>query len=171
MLAALATRRALLAISAAACLAAAPSAQGTTGVAGINDYTVNGSTAGSSSCAFVTVPAGLTKFNVDTSPGLRVVFLFNVNCPCRPCLLPWPPTACPLPLTTLCPFTNQAFELDPSGASCLFLSGAATSNAAGQATLAFPVPPLIRFSTQAIMINPCDPGNLLFTQAYQISTV
>jgi hypothetical protein len=169
MISMLSFRRALVAAGLALALAAAPAAQGTTGVAGVNNYTVNGLTPGSSSCTLLfPVPAGPVVLNVNTAPSAPVVFLFNVNCPCSPCFFPWAPATCPMPPTTTCPTTNQAYELNSTFATCIFLSAGTTANSSGNATITVVVPPTIRFSTQAVLIHPCYAG-LVFSQAYNVS--
>jgi hypothetical protein len=163
--------RVLLAIGATAALAAAPAAQGTTGVPGINNYTVNGMIPGSTSCPFLgPFPAGPMVFSVSTAPGAPVAFFFNVNCPCVPCFFPWVPATCPLPALGCGALTNQAFELNSTFAFCVFLSASTSANTAGVATITISVPPTIRFSTQAVLIHPCNAG-LVFTQAYNVSTI
>lgn len=146
-----------------------------TGVPGVNDYTVAGMTSGSTSCPFVPLfGGGSTVFNVSTAPNVPVVILFNVNCPCTPCVLPMPASTCGLPPAGSCTFpTDQSFDLNSTFLSCVLLTATLTSDAAGNATLTLVLPPLIRVSTQAATLHPCNSGSSfppLFTQAYQIST-
>lgn len=166
-------RRIVLAIGVTVSLAVMTGAQGTTGVPTVNDYTIGGMTSGSSSCTLLApFPSGPTVFNVSTAPGAPVVFLFNFNCSCRACLLPWVPAAAACGLPPLgCGIGNQAYELDTTSGSCIFLSAAATANSAGMVTVTFVVPAALRFSTQIVLLHPCDGSNLMFSQAYNVSTV
>lgn len=163
--------RLLSGLGLAAVLTVAPAAQGTTGVPGVNDYTVGGMIPGSSSCTLLSpVPAGPTVFSISTAPGAPVVFFFNLNCPCRACLFPWlPSTGCGMPPLVCFTPSNQAFELDTSSGFCTLLSASTTANAAGVASITVTLPPTIRFSTQAVLLHPCDASNLIFTQAYNVS--
>ena len=165
-------RRVALAIGISTTIATVSVAQGTTGVPGVNDYTVAGLTSGSSSCTLRLIPSGPTVFNVSTAPGRPVVFLFNINCPCKACLLPWLPAAaaCGLPPLACGIVGNQAYELDTTSGGCIFLSAGVSANTAGTATITINLPPLIRFSTQTVGLHPCDSSNLIFSQAYNVST-
>lgn len=172
MLFALPVRRALLVLGIATALATGPAAQGTTGVPTINDYTLNGMTSGSSSCTLLfPFASGPAVLKISTAPNAPTVFLFNLNCPCKTCLFPWVPATCPMPPLTCATFTNQAFELNTGFATCVFLSASATADASGTASITVVVPPMIRFSTQAVLLHPCSPSTLVFTQAYDVSTV
>lgn len=150
-------------------LAGAVAAQGTTGVPTINDYTLNGMTSGSSSCTLLSpFPSGPAVLKVSTAPGAPVVFMFNLGCPCKTCFFPWAPATCPMPPLLCATFTNQAFELT-NFPGCTLLSAGVFAGASGSATLTVIVPPMIRFSTQAVLLHPCNAG-LVFTQAYDVST-
>jgi len=163
-------RRILSGLGLTAALTLTAAAQGTTGVAGVNDYTVGGMIPGSSSCTLLfPVPAGPTVFSINTAPGAPVVFFFNLNCPCKACLFPWVPATCGMPPLTCFTPSNQAFELDTSSGICTLLSAATTANAAGNASITINLPPTIRFSTQGVLLHPCDASNLIFTQAYNVS--
>lgn len=167
-------RRVALAIGISTTLATVAVAQGTTGVAGVNNYTLGGMIPGSSSCTLLSpFPSGPTVFNVSTAPGAPVVFMFNINCPCRACLLPWLPAAagCGLPPLACGIVGNQAYELDTTSGGCIFLSAGVSANTAGNATITIVLPAFIRFSTQTVGLHPCDSSNLIFSQAYNVSTV
>ena len=85
-------------------LFAVPAAAQTTGFAGINDYTVNGFTSGSTSCNFVLVPVGSPiTFTVTAAPGSPVLILFVFDCPCTPNVVIFPNCGPPLvfPSTSL----------------------------------------------------------------------
>lgn len=145
----------------------------TTGVPGFNDYTVGGLGAGSVSCTALTVPAGPTLFTLMTEPGApSTLFLFNVNCLCSPCFLPWPvETGCGVPLTACTGTSNHALELDPATTGCFFIGlPGPPATAAGVASISLTLPPTARFSTQAITIHSCATGSLLFSQSYFVDT-
>lgn len=164
-------RRTVLATVAALSLATVPAAQGTSGIAGFNDYTVGGLTPASSSCTVLSpFPAGPTVFMLNTQPNAPAVFFFNINCPCRACLLPWfPAFVCPVPALPCMPTTNSAFELDTSSGGCGFVSAPVTADPAGIATLTVVLPPTSRFSTQALALVPCAGPGLVWSQAYTVS--
>ncbi len=167
-------------------LTAAPLLAQTTGVAGINDYTVNGSTPGSTSCASLCFPNGnlpLT-FAVNTVPGNPVLVVVT-DCPCRGCITPWFNNTCspaiPPASFPLCAGTNQSLDLFLGpGCNVIFLAWM-TANAAGQASMTVNVPPFTTppcsqvFATQAIVIDACGtggpttgPGPFVITQAYTL---
>ena len=170
--------------------AIAPLAAQTTGVAGINDYTVNGVAPGSSSCPQVCIPTpGIITMNVNTVPGAFVVIVFT-DCPCRGCAIPWAANACtpaiPNGIFPACSTTNQSIDFFPIPGCNVIWSGTAIATAAGQATILLPVPliaigtvPCSTFqmiSTQAIVFDPCGlggvpigPGPFVLTQAYDVT--
>ncbi len=160
-------------------LALAPSvASQTTGVPGLNDYTVNGHTSGSTSCQSVDLVIGsVAEFRVDTGvPGTMVAFMFSF-CPCEPCWFRMPPVGC----GGLIPWTacvvnpsNQSIDINLS-AGCGPVAVFLPTDGAGVATFALPIPPSalgILFSTQAAIVgNPCSGPFPLLTQAYDLNVI
>lgn len=158
-----------------------------TGVAGINDYTINGSIPGSTSCNNICLPPPVTVvMQVSTVPNTAVFFIWN-PCPCRACVTPWTLNSClpVIPLATIPPCsgtTNQSLDMLLSPNCPIIWSGLAISSAAGIATISIPIPPLTtlpcagpRFSTQAVVVNTCGtggppagPGPFVLTQAYNL---
>lgn len=170
-------RHTVLAAGLAMSLGAPASAQGTTGVPGFNDYTINTLGSGAASCSLLVVPAGPAVFNLSTAPGVAAVILFNLNCPCLPCVLPWAPavgcTAVP-PMVCM-PSTNHGYDLNSGLTPCALVAiGGLVADGLGNATLPLVLPatpPPYRFSTQAISLHPCASGSsgLLFSQAFDVS--
>lgn len=160
-------RQVLMVIAIVGTLATASAAQGTQGIAGLNDYTVNGLNTGTRSCQFVTTPPSPTTvtFNVNTLPNMPVAFVFNLGCPCQECFTPMVATSCGLPLLG-CGLSNHALELWPP---CSTIVVVAISDGGGNATLVAPVSSSFFFSTQAAVFGPpCDTGNPVLTQAYNV---
>ncbi|MGE3171631.1 MAG: hypothetical protein AB7O97_03335 [Planctomycetota bacterium] len=161
----------------------------TTGVPGINDYTLNGLTSGSQSCTQLCFPSPVTlTMSVQTVPGAFVVILWT-SCPCRGCVAPWPPNACApaIPLGTLpaCSATNQSLDIFFNTGCATVFSTTLVANAAGVASLTVSVPliaagtvpctPLTSLSTQAVVFDLCGvggppigPGPFVLTQAYDV---
>lgn len=160
-----------------------------TGVPGINDYTINGSTSGSQSCTALCMPSPLLlTMAVNTVPGAPVVIVWT-DCPCRGCAVPWPANACTpaIPFGTIpaCLTTNQSLDFFPVPGCNILFQATLIANAAGVASLTVAVPPLsagtvpcgpnTRLSTQAVVIDPCGvgglplgPGPFVLTQAYDV---
>ncbi|MFY9341323.1 MAG: hypothetical protein WAT39_02455 [Planctomycetota bacterium] len=156
----------------------------TTGVPGINDYTINGLGSGATSCVSLCFPNGNVTLNLAVSApfGSFALLLFNF-CPCQTCGLPGPTNACvpPIPLTA-CGGSNQSLDLDLT-AAC----GPAIIQFVGPSTAGFPfttltIPPLpgapctvATLSTQAAVINPCGlgvlgvPGPFVMTQSFTVN--
>src|SRR5262245_34218672 len=89
----------------------------TTGVAGINDYTLNGLVPGSTSCTPLCFVSPLNLTLTVVAPPFSAAVIVWTDCPCRACSIPWPPNACvpaipfgPLPP---CAFTNQSIDFFP----------------------------------------------------------
>ena len=150
----------------------APLVAQTTGVAGMNDYTVNGSTPGSTSCPQVCIPTpGTISMSVNTAPGAFVVIIWT-DCQCLGCAIPWAPNSCvpviPNGTAAGCTTTNQSIDFLPAPGCNILWSGTAVANAAGQATIVLTVPsfangtvpcgPFNRLTTQAIVFDPCGVG-------------
>ena len=146
----------------------------TTGFAGINDYTVDGIGAGSTSSWVVAVASGSdVKFNVHTEPGAPVLFAFS------PCLST-PGAVCAgfstctfLPATACGGTANQSIDLN---LGCGLSNVVEVADATGNASIAVPLPASaagLTFSTQAYILppdGPC-PGTVLpglLTQAYDV---
>lgn len=150
-------------------------AQGTTGVPGLNDYTIAGMFSGSSSCGFLPgFPGGSVQpHTISTTPNTQVAWLFTLspNCLCRPCFFPFPNQgACPPPPNTACPTTNQSLDI-VLGCGIIAVSG--ISDAAGFATLNVTMPPPgFAYGTQAVAFQSCatPPFPFLLTQAYATRT-
>lgn len=168
---------------------AAPLAAQTTGVAGINDYTVNGSTPGSSSCPAVCIPTpGTITMTVNTVPGAFVIFVWT-DCPCTGCAIPWAANVCtpsiPNGTSSACASTNQSLDFLPVPGCNILFTGTAFANAAGLASIVLtvgslgngtvPCGPFNRLSTQAVVFDPCGVGGIplgagpfVVTQAYDV---
>jgi hypothetical protein len=169
-------------------LAAATAAQ-TTGIPGLNDYTINGVVSGSATTCLpmcFTTPTTLS-LDVSTLPTNAVLFVIT-DCPCRLCAIPWTPNAClpPLPPAPFPPCnggTNQSLDIFLAAPGCTILwSSFAFPNAAGLASVALPIPTFSTppcqalFSTQAIVFDfcgtggiPVGPGPFVLTQAYTLA--
>jgi len=156
----------------------------TTGVPGINDYTISGSSgpncAGSPSCITCCYPTPTTVTgNVSTVPGNFVIFIWSF-CPCSAGFLCGPSNSCipVIPATACGNSTNQSLDFALGCVNSFFIAG---TNTAGQATFTMNVPSLgpacasASLATQAIALDPCGlgiaiaPGPFVFTQAYQIN--
>lgn len=165
--------RALSALTLLAAFATPVAAQGVTGVPGFNDYTVGGSTPGSTSCQLLFIPGGgFTTFTINTAPGVPVVFLFTAgfNCRCVPCYFPLPVAPCPVPLTSCSSASNQSIDLF-LGSGCPLFSASAVSDSSGNASITVPLPASFQISSQAGALHPCATGfPVLFTQSYSILT-
>jgi len=153
----------------------------TTGVPGINDYTIAPGCSGPQSCTSCcfTTPAALVC-NVSTAPGRAVIFYFSF-CPCTTCFIPGPANVCVpgIPSTACGNSTNQAFEVL---LGCVSSTNFVIANSAGIATFNLNLPFLgpapacsINLSTQAIVIDPCGmgvngfPGPFVLSQAYSLN--
>ena len=162
-----------------------------TGVPGINDYTLNGSTSGSTSCTTLCMPAPLNlTMAVSTVPNAPVV-VFWTDCPCRGCSIPWPPNACapaiPFGSIPACSLTNQSIDFFPVPNCQILFQFTLIANSAGVASLTLSVPPLNlgtvpcapgnpTLATQAVVLDPCGvggfpvgPGPFVLTQAYDVA--
>jgi hypothetical protein len=151
----------------------------TTGVPGINDYTVNGLTSGSMSC---TTQCNATPVNlnlaVSTVPGNIVIFAFSF-CPCFSGFACAGPNAClpAIPTTACGASTNQSLDIQLGCVTTFFAGVAGTAGAT--MTLSIPslgaIPPCsVQLATQAIVIDTCGvglsflPGPFVLTQAYDL---
>jgi hypothetical protein len=167
----------------ASLLAAAALAQ-TTGVLGINDYTVNGLGSGSTSCTTLCFPGGGLTLNLDVSAPAGAIAIVLVNfCPCQTCTLTGPSNAClPAIPATACGSSNQSFDMDLTAACGIAFSAVVTLTSAGTLSLPLPIPALTgppcaaaTLSTQAIVIDPCGsglfavPGPFVLTQSYTLN--
>lgn len=157
----------------------------TTGVIGINDYTVSGLGSGSTSCTPLCFPNGGVTLNLAISApaGSFAIVVFNF-CPCTACSLPAPANAClPAIPPTACGASNQSLDMNLTAACGIAFSAFVATNSAGTLSLALPIPtitgpPCLNFtiSTQAAVINPCGlgvpglvPGPFVLTQGYTLN--
>ncbi len=156
----------------------------TTGVVGINDYTINGLGSGSTSCTTLCFPGGgLTLTLAASAPvGSIVLVLFNF-CPCLVCSLGGPTNAClpPIPATA-CGGSNQSLDMSLAAGCGIAFSAVITVNSAGVLALSLPIPSFTgppctnaTLSTQAVVIDPCGlglfavPGPFVLTQSYTLT--
>ncbi len=147
----------------------------TTGVPGINDYTINGQDSGSTSCTQVAIGGSIvSNFNISTSSGTPVLFMFSL-CPCSPGNQCVPtPTCTFLPMTACGGLSNQSLDLVPT---CILTSQFAISDGIGNANMNLFIPYGLTFSTQAFVLDPTGGGCAAptfpgtFTQAYNVVTV
>jgi len=164
--------------------AAAATAQ-TTGVVGINDYTISGLGSGSTSCTPLCFPNGGVTLNLAvTAPaGSFAVVVFNF-CPCTPCSVAAPANACvpAIPLSA-CGGSNQSLDMNLTAACGIAFSAFLVPNSAGFLSMPLPIPtisgpPCLNFtiSTQAAVFNACGlgipglfPGPFVMTQGYTLN--
>lgn len=149
----------------------------TTGVVGINDYTLNALGSGTTSCTVQCFPTPVAiNLQVTTANGNLVFFLFTF-CPCMPCTMGWSPNACTpaIPPTACGGTTNQSIDLLAPNTACpLFVLGSAIA-VGGVASSTWSLPPLgppcasARGSTQALIIDPCGVGNSAFPGPFVLS--
>ena len=169
----------------AASLAMAPALSQTTGVVGINDYTINGQGSGGTSCVSLCFPNGNLVLNLSLSAPLGTIAIAFMNlCPCLPCQLPAPGNAClpPIPLTA-CGLSNQSWDMDLSPPCGIPFSVTMVATSAGLYQAAVPIPTLPgppcsgvwQLSTQAIVFNGCGlglfavPGPFVVSQAFTVN--
>ena len=168
-----------------ASLAIAPTLAQTTGVVGINDYTINSLGSGGTSCVPLCFPNGNVVLNLAVSAPLGTIAIAFFNlCPCLPCQLPGPSNACVPPIpATACGLSNQSFDMDLSPPCGLTFSVTLVASSAGVYAGTVAIPPLpgvpcsgsFQLSTQAIVFNGCGlgvfavPGPFVLTQAFTIS--
>jgi hypothetical protein len=157
----------------------------TTGVPGINHYTImgggaicNGSPSCTTCCFFTPVTLAC---NVSTAPGNLVVILWSF-CPCTAGFLCGPINACvpAIPNTACTSTTNQSFDL---ALGCVMTTFVGVANTTGNATVNISFPTLGPaapcsigpLGTQAVVLDPCGlgvtifPGPFVATQAYDVS--
>ena len=169
----------------AALLAITPVFAQTTGVPGMNDYTINSLGSGSTSCTSLCFPNGnvTLALNISAPVGSVCVAVFNF-CPCTTCWLPAPPNACvPVIPPTACGGSNQSADINLTAACGVALSLVMVTNTAGTIGATLTIPPLpgppcgvISLSTQAVVIDPCGVGvpppfggPFVLTQAYTLN--
>ena len=132
----------------------------TTGFAGVNDYTVNGSIPGSTSCNLVTIPPSTPiDLEVSAGPNLPVIILI-VLCPCRVAAATFPPNSC---------VDTQTMDVPAFFPGCPTVILFGNTDAAGDLAISGPCVPGIRFSTQAIILGDpiCGPDPI-WSQAYDV---
>jgi hypothetical protein len=169
----------------ASLLAIAPALAQTTGVPGMNDYTINSLGSGSTSCTPLCFPNGgvTLGLNVSAPTGSVIIFVFNF-CPCLACSLPAPANACtPTIPSTACGGSNQSADINLSSACGIALTLVGVTNTAGTVSAILNIPPLVgppcsivQLSTQAVVINPCGlgvppslSGPFVLTQGYTLN--
>lgn len=173
--------RSARALMSALVVAAVVSAQGTTGVVGINDLTINGSVSGSKSCTPVALNCPATiQFDVSCAPFAPVAIYLS---PC-PCFADWAclgSTTCLIPATACGNTANQSVDLNLT--CSLYELAFGGSNALGDYSSVIPVPPVLcgsgltlTFAVQAVVfdigcvnLSPVLPFHLLLTQAYDVT--
>lgn len=155
-------------------------AQGTLGVAGVNDYWITpGGSPGAQSCASLTLVTPLTmNLNFTCAPGTPFVIVF-ATCPCVPCssIPPMGTSTCLPPPSATCPTSNQFWEAGVIAPCTLFVVPG-VANAAGFATIPIPVPlasPPYLLSTQTAFLGPAacvvTPWSLLFSPAWNLNFI
>jgi hypothetical protein len=183
------------AVVAAVVLAALPLRSQTTGIPGLNDYTITcvgcspapsgcwssgvgggtGGVSGSTSCTplYFNLSAGGTfTLSVSTTPG-ATVWIFTNPCLCTPCFAPLTPI-CGIPFTSCGGITNESVDLN-LGFGCpltqIFM-GVAGGGGVFSATVTMPpLPPFVclQLSTQAAVSSPfACVGPVIVTQAYDV---
>lgn len=155
----------------------------TTGVPGINDYTVNSLGSGSTSCSTLCFPGGGLTLNLQiTQPGGALGLILINFCPCLACQLTAPTNAClPAIPSTACGPSNQSLDLDLSPPCGIPFSQVVFPNSAGVLSLQVPIPAFTGapctnavISTQGIVFDACGlglfalPGPMVMTQSYTI---
>ena len=132
----------------------------TTGVPGLNDYTINGMGSGASSCNAVSVSVpGLITFLIDTSAPAQTVYLFISFQACA---------AGSGPSLNSCQGTTLDLALTPTP----LLLGVGLSGSSRLYGLSFSLPPFsspVRFSTQGLIVDSGCGGSPLFTQAHDVT--
>ncbi len=152
----------------------------TTGVVGINDYTINSAGSGSTSCTTQCYNTSVTlNLNVSTAPGNFVIFAWSF-CPCSAGFVCGGPNAClpAIPFTACGSTTNQSLDLQ-LGCVVMFF-GPVAANTAGNASLPLSIPTLslppcsFPLATQAVIIDLCGvglsilPGPFVLSQSYDV---
>jgi hypothetical protein len=155
----------------------------TTGVPGINDYTINSLGSGTTSCTPLCFPGGGLTLNFQLSAPGGALGLVMINfCPCLACQLTAPTNAClPTIPSTACGSSNQSFDLDLSPPCGIPFTQVALPNSAGVLTVSIPIPSFTGIpctnaviSTQAIVFDACGlgpyavPGPFVLTQSFTI---
>jgi hypothetical protein len=152
----------------------------TTGVPGINDYTINGVGSGSTSCTTqcFNTPVNLS-LDVSTAPGNFVIYVWSF-CPCFGGFVCGGPNAClpAIPFSACGSTTNQSLDLQLGCVLTTF--GPVQANTAGLANLVLPFPTLslppcsFPMATQAVILDLCGagisilPGPFVFSQSYNV---
>ena len=149
-------------------LFAAPATAQTTGMPGMNDYTVNGALSGATSCITPVVPLFVPlTFTVSTLPGFPVAILFNF-CP--------GPLGGPSCLAGFAPFVPcflppiNSLDITYGVAPCVGIPVFGVADPLGFFTIMLPPCgiPGYEFSTQAVIFVPTRLC-LQFTQAHDVT--
>ena len=137
-----------------------------TGTPGLNDYTVNGSFSGSTSCNIVVIPpASPLTLAVSGDPLTTVIIIILVpvpgaGCPCTAGFAPFPPNCAGV----------QSLDILFGTPGCVSLLISGVTDAAGDYSVTAPsCPPSLRFSTQAVLLGPAACPPPVWTQAYDVS--
>lgn len=122
----------------------------TTGLPGLNNYTISGLGSGSTSCTTLTLTPGFHTFDVSCLPGATVSYFVNIV-PCAPSSI------------IGCQGSSIDLQLSPFPIFVISLSAGF-----GSTSLPVTLGPGLNFSTQCIVnIFGCPPW---FTQAYNVQT-
>jgi len=150
----------------AAALLAAPSSAQVTGTPGLNDYTINSTASGSTSCNLVVVPfSSPITFAISGAPNTNfiAILLFSVPgaiCPC---------TAGFNPLAANCAGI-QSWDLPLGTVGCNMVLVFGTTDGAGNFSVtAASCPSGTRFSTQTVLLGPTACPPKVWTQAYDVT--
>ncbi len=137
-----------------------PASAQTTGILGLNDFTVNGSFPGSTSCGTVITSSPLTFFTAG-SPTSSACALFLDPCGCSSGTLAFSSSCHSLGFTSfdlgMCPIVTV--PMTPAGPPGAYVLGP------------IPVPPGLRFGAQSVLLDSSCVVPFLFTQAYSVGTV
>lgn len=166
----------------------------TTGVPGVNDYTITGAgfATGSLACGAPAAGLGGTSGSTSGTPGTDLTFdaffggtlTFNVSCapgslvqmvlspvPCVPCFVGLPPVTYPIPFTAC--GSNQSVDLNLTQPLRPLFTGIADGSGNFGATIPFP-PAVLgcqTFCTQAVVIDASQVSGFVVTQAYDLTFI
>lgn len=146
---------------------ATPAAAQVTGVPGINDFTINGSVSGSTSCTPVTIPpASPITFNISAAnPGALAAIIVGVAfpgtvCPCTAGWIPLPPSSC-------VGIQSIDFPMFSPACNTVIVVGLTDGSGNFSATASF-CPPGTKLAAQAVVVDPACIPTRVWSQAYDI---